>query len=230
MNLPIESTRVNVEGTMRLLEAAHRFGPIRVVHLSSEETYGDFESNTIDEDHPQRPITPYGVAKVAAEGFCRYYRRYRNVDVVNARTSWVYGAGLPRIRPPGSLLEPALRGEAVNHAFGSDFVVDYTSVYDVADGLLRLAQAPSLAHDAYHISSGEATDNRHLLSVIKQLIPSADVYMGPGPWVFAPGCPAPRKGGLDYTRAHAEVGYRPAFTLASGLERYIRDIRSGELL
>ncbi len=81
MNSPIESTRVNVEGTVRLLEAVQRFGPTRVVHLSTEETYGDFEEDSIDEDHVQRPFTPYGISKAAAEGFCRFFRRTRGVDL-----------------------------------------------------------------------------------------------------------------------------------------------------
>jgi nucleoside-diphosphate-sugar epimerase len=228
MNAPIESMRVNVEGTIHLLEAVQRFASVRVVNLSSEETYGDFENEVIDEDHVQRPFTPYGVSKAAAEGFCRFYRRVRGVDVVTARTSWVYGAGLTRLRPPGSLLEPAARGEAVKHPFGADFVVDYTCVYDVADGLLQLASAPYLSHDAYHLSSGKATGTDELLSMIRELVPRASVHMGPGPWLFAPGCPAPRKGAMTYHRAYRDVGYKPSFTLKDGLERYLRDMNSGE--
>ena len=229
LELPIESTRVNIESTMRLLEASARFGRARVIHLSSEETYGDFESTFINEDHAQRPATAYGISKLAAEGFCRSYRAYRGVDVVNVRTSWVYGAGLPRMRPPGSLLEPAARGEAVHYPFGADFIADYTSVYDVADGMLNFADAPSLTQLSYNLSSGEATVSRDLIEVIKRLVPGADISMGAGPWHFAAGCPAPRKGALDNARAFAETGYRPKFDLTRGLERYLSDLRSAAI-
>lgn len=70
---PIRALRANVEGTVNLLEAMRLHQVKRMVHVSSEETYGDFLAPTIDEDHPQKPLSVYGLTKLAAEHYGRVY-------------------------------------------------------------------------------------------------------------------------------------------------------------
>jgi nucleoside-diphosphate-sugar epimerase len=64
---PIGTFRVNVGGSLNVFEAMRLFGVKRLVNLSSEETYGVFESDRIDETHPNRPLKPYGISKYAVE-------------------------------------------------------------------------------------------------------------------------------------------------------------------
>ena len=72
---PIKSLRVNVEGSVNLFEAMRLNGVRRVVHVSTEETYGDFLSAKINEDHPQKPTSIYGLTKLAAKHYGRVYSR-----------------------------------------------------------------------------------------------------------------------------------------------------------
>ncbi|MBT6985721.1 MAG: SDR family oxidoreductase, partial [Rhodospirillaceae bacterium] len=70
---PLRTFAVNVQGSINLFEAMRLFGTTRMVHMSSEETYGPFESPVINEDHPQNPIHPYGVSKLSVEHLGRGY-------------------------------------------------------------------------------------------------------------------------------------------------------------
>jgi len=86
-------------------------GVKRVIHISTEETYGDFLTPVIDEDHPQKPLSVYGLTKLAAEHYGRVYSRDHGLECINVRTCWVYGPHLPRLRMPRTFVEAALRGE-----------------------------------------------------------------------------------------------------------------------
>ena len=86
----------NVEATQRLLEAVReRPGP-RFVYASSSSVYGDSERLPTREDAPPRPLSPYGVTKLAGEQLCRVYHVNHGVDTVALRFFTVYG---PRQRP-----------------------------------------------------------------------------------------------------------------------------------
>ncbi|MEA2031728.1 MAG: GDP-mannose 4,6-dehydratase [candidate division Zixibacteria bacterium] len=81
--------RVNVEGTLNVLQAAEKLPKIKkMVFVSSADCYGKFspKNKTLTESQPLNPISPYGISKATAEHFCRYYARRRNVPVTIARS------------------------------------------------------------------------------------------------------------------------------------------------
>ena len=122
-DIPIKALRVNVEGSINLFEAMRLAGVRRVVHISTEETYGDFQSSLIDEEHPQKPVSVYGVTKLAVEHYGRVYSRDHGLECINVRTCWLYGPRLPRPRVPRTFIEAALRGEPLHLAEGGDLAV-----------------------------------------------------------------------------------------------------------
>ena len=97
---PINVIRVNVEGSLNVFEAMRLAGIRRCIHLSSEEAYGAFRADRIDETHPLDPVLPYGICKAAVEQLGRSYRDLHGLEVINLRTSWVYGPGLPATASP----------------------------------------------------------------------------------------------------------------------------------
>jgi nucleoside-diphosphate-sugar epimerase len=86
---PIGTFRVNVEGGLNLFEAMRLSGVKRAIHLSSEETYGVFERDMIDETHPNRPVAPYGISKFAVERLAADYVARYGLEIVHIRTCWV---------------------------------------------------------------------------------------------------------------------------------------------
>ena len=86
----------NVEATQRLLEAVRERPGLRLVYASSSSVYGESEQLPTREDAPPRPLSPYGVTKLAGEQLCRVYHVNHGVDTVALRFFTVYG---PRQRP-----------------------------------------------------------------------------------------------------------------------------------
>lgn len=96
---PIFDARVNIIGTLNLLENCVRYGVEKFIFASSGGTvYGEPVSLPVGEDHPERPFSPYAVAKLSAEHYLRFYHRVHGLNYVSLRYANIYG---PRQDPYG---------------------------------------------------------------------------------------------------------------------------------
>ncbi len=228
LDTPSHVTRVNVESTLNVLEAMRLFGVERAVHISSEEAYGAFRYEPADEEHPTAPTAPYGITKVASEQLGRFYRTVYGVDFISIRTSWVYGPGFPRQRAPRTLIEAALAGRPLHLPHGGDARIDHTYLDDCLDGILLALDHVSHPYDVYNVASGEGRTMADMVDLVKELIPGADLSVGPGPYWYDDRLVAPPKGALDLTRARTVLGYRPQYSLQRGLAATIDWFRRGQ--
>lgn len=213
---------VNVQGSLNLFEAMREFSVTRMVHISSIEVYGDFETAIAAEDHALRPIMPYGICKAAVEQFGRTYGALHGLECVNLRGSWIYGPDLPRPRLPNLIVDQVLNGEAVNIPKGGESVMDYVHVEDFTDAVVAALDRKTHRHDAYNVGSGEGTSVRALVRIIRSLLPQARISVGPGRYEFAPGLPMRVQGALDIARAREDLNYAPKYDLKRGLGDLIR--------
>lgn len=224
---PMATFRVNIGGAHNVLESMRLFGVRRMIHLSTEETYGPFDADRIDETHPNRPLKPYGISKYAVERLCCDYVAAYGLECLHARLCWVYGPGLPRPRVPKTLVDAAAQGRKLHLDGGGDFRVDHTYIDDAVDGIIRMLDHREHRFDIYHIASGEAPSLAEIVRMIHDLVPGADLAIGPGPYRFVDGTEAVRKGALDISRARRELGYAPRFPIRAGLKAYIDFTRAG---
>ena len=89
---PADDARINVLGTIAVLEAARAAGARRLVNSSTGGAlYGDADVIPTPEDHPIRPLAPYGQSKYSAEGYCELYTRLHGFSTVSLRYGNVYG-------------------------------------------------------------------------------------------------------------------------------------------
>src|SRR5215208_5960806 len=95
---PAFDARINIEGTVAVLEAARAAGARVVFSSTGGAIYGEADAVPTPEDAPRRPLAPYGQSKAAAEDYCALYRRLHGVPVVSLRYANVYG---PRQYPLG---------------------------------------------------------------------------------------------------------------------------------
>lgn len=226
--IPVKALRVNVEGAINLFEAMRLSGVKRVVHISSEETYGDFLSPVIDEEHPQKPTSVYGLTKLATEHYGRVYSRDHGLECINVRTCWVYGPHLPRLRMPRTFVEAALRGEPYHQPDGGDLAVDQVYIDDTVAGVLLALDKPQHRFDAYNIATGVAPTIRDTANAVNRAIPGAKITVGhTGPYRHGGVVLSAVKGALDINRARAELGYEPRFDLQKGIEATIAATRAG---
>jgi UDP-glucose 4-epimerase len=222
---PINVVRVNVEGSLNVFEAMRLGGIRRCIHISSEEAYGAFSADRIDETHPLDPVLPYGICKAAVEQLGRSYRDLHDIEVVNLRTSWVYGPGLPRERVPKTLVEAALSGRKLHIASGADAKIDHTYVDDFVSGVLHALDLREHRFDAYNIASGEASTIEQMIEIIRSLVPGAQLSAERGPYRHGDRVEMVRKGALDVSRAASELGWVPRYDMRAGLAEYVKALR-----
>lgn len=222
---PLNIVRVNVEGSINVFEAMRLGGIARCIHISSEEAYGVFRADRIDETHPLDPVLPYGICKAAVEQLARSYRTLHGLDVIHLRTSWVYGPGLPRDRIPKNLVEAALAGRALHVPGGAGAAIDHTYVDDVVGAILRALDHGTHRFEVYNIASGNASTVSDLVEIVKACVPGARLSVGTGPYRHGDRVEMIRKGALDIGRAARELGWTPVHDIRSGLGAYIEAMR-----
>jgi UDP-glucose 4-epimerase len=225
LSSPINIVRVNVEGSLNVFEAMRLGGVKRCIHISSEEAYGAFRADKIDETHPLDPVLPYGICKAAVEQLGRSYRDLHGLEVINLRTSWVYGPGLPRDRIPKNLVDAALAGRKLHIPTGAQAAIDHTYVDDVVTGILKALDHQHHRYDAYNVASGTAPSVADLVAIVRELVPGAELSVGPGPYRHGDRVEMVRKGALDVRRAAAELGWKPRYDIRTGLAAYVTTMR-----
>jgi UDP-glucose 4-epimerase len=218
---PLYTMRVNVEGSLNVLSAMRLFDVPRMINLSSEEVYGAFRNDVIDESHPCFPVKPYGISKFAVEQLARDFALDNDLSVIHIRTCWVYGPRLPRPRIPKTFLDAAIEGRRLHVEGGADYRVDQIYIDDLVQGIMKAMDHGDHEHDVYHITTGEALSLGEMVEMIRDLVPGADIAITPGPYQVAPGIVAVRKGALDCSRARRALDYSPRFPMREGLAAYI---------
>jgi UDP-glucose 4-epimerase len=164
---PIEDLTRNTVTLLSVLEAmrsAER--PCALVFVSSAAVYGNSERVPMGEEHPLRPISPYGISKLAGEQYVSLYSQLHGLPALSVRPFSVYG---PRQRKlvVYDLFTRACAGEDPLVVLGSAEVSrDFVFVADVARALVRLAEAAPAAGEAYNIASGEGTTLGELVSTL----------------------------------------------------------------
>jgi UDP-glucose 4-epimerase len=224
---PALDAGVNVAGTINLLEAARASGVRRFVYASTGGAiYGEGEP-PFAEGAPIRPLSPYGQAKYAAEGYCDLYRRLHGVSTINLRLANIYG---PRQDPLGEggvvaiFCGKLLRGERpVVYGDGRQ-TRDYVYVGDVAKAALVASE--SEAHGAYNVGRAEETSVLELTEWLRRLGRELGVLGGSS---FEPSFAPTRQGevrrnSLDPAKARSELGFEADTALDDGLRRTLRSL------
>jgi nucleoside-diphosphate-sugar epimerase len=203
----------NVLATQRLLEACVRAGVPRLIFASSSSVYGDAPSYPTNEESRTRPVSPYGVTKLAAEQLCQAYARLRSpaVQVAMLRYFTVYG---PRQRPDMAIrrfIEAALAGRPIVLYGDGEQTRDFTYVEDIIRANL-LAMAAPIRAQVINIGGGRRITLNETLDLIGQ---TTGRRLHIDRRSASPG--DVRHTGADGTRAEALLGYRPQTELAAGL-------------
>lgn len=142
---PMETTQVNVVGTVSVLTAAARAKVRRVVYSSSGSSYGNQTVMPLSEDMPANPVNPYGLQKHIGELFARVWQTTYGIETVSLRYFNVYGPGLdpsgPYALAVGAFLLARKEGRPLT-IFGDGTITrDYTHVRDVVRANILAAES-----------------------------------------------------------------------------------------
>jgi UDP-glucose 4-epimerase len=213
---PAYDADVNILGTLRLLRGAVEGGVERFVFSSSGGAiYGEQDSFPAAEDHPLRPVSPYGVSKLAGERYLYYFHHEHGLDGVCLRYANVYGE---RQNPFGEagvvaiFLHRLLRGEAPTINGDGRQTRDYVHVDDVVRA--NLAAAGLRGFHTFNVGTGIETDVVGIFDGLREALGSdLEALHGPA----KPG--EQRRSCVDPDRIQRELGVPEPLPLDAGLRR-----------
>ena len=225
---PLTSNAVNVEGTLNAMLAARDEGVRRVVFSSSSSVYGSKRELPVNESLAADPISPYGVAKLAAERYCVSFSRvYESLETVVLRYFNVFG---PRQSPLSQyaamvplFITAIAAGEPVTIFGDGEQSRDFTYVANVIDATVRAAGADGANGRIFNIAAGSPASVNAVADAIGRILGK------PVERCFAPPRPGDiRDSWADLKAAKETFGYEPTVDLEEGLRRTIEHLVSSD--
>ncbi len=215
-------TECNINVTQIILEAAKDAKQLKcLVFASSSSVYGDAEILPTDESICPRPVSPYGITKLAAEQLCLLYHRNFGVPVTALRYFTVYG---PRQRPDMAFhkfFKAVLDGQPIAIYGDGQQTRDFTFVSDAIAANLAAATVPEAIGNVFNIGGGSRVVLTEVLDTIEQIVgqplqrETKDSAAGDA-----------RHTAADVSKARKILRYEPRVTLPEGLSREWEWIKS----
>lgn len=217
---PVASNDVNVTGTLNVLLAAREAGVKRVVYAGSSSAYGNVESEFKSEDMLPVPLSPYAVAKLAAEHYCQVFTEVYGLETVTVRYFNVFG---PR-QDPLSAYAAVIPKFVTSMIDGQSPIIegdgtqsrDFTYIANVVHGNLLACHTPGVAGETFNIAVGGRIS---LLDMVAALNDILGTQIEP---VFT----EPRAGDVKHSRASIDkardrLGFEPKVSFEDGLRRTV---------
>jgi nucleoside-diphosphate-sugar epimerase len=218
---PVETHVACVDATFSLLNAARLSGVRRIVYAASSSAYGDQPTLPKQEEMRPDPLSPYAVAKLVGEYYCKVFTRAYNLETVCLRYFNVFG---PRQDPSSeysgviSRFTSALLSRERPVIYGDgEQSRDFTYIADVVAANMRAAETLTGVGHVINFARGERVTLNQLLDILKKITGFTDVQAE---------YREPRTGDVrhslaDITRAREMLGYEPQTGLEEGLRRTI---------
>jgi UDP-glucose 4-epimerase len=217
---PMGTHHACVTGTLNVLLAAKEVGVRRVVYAASSSAYGNAAKMPKREDDITDPLSPYAVAKLAAEHYCAAFTNVYGLETVRLRYFNVFGPRQPPDSPYAAVIplfieaiaagrSPTVHGDGLQSR-------DFTFVADVVQANLRAAETPGVGGKVYNIACGRR-------ATLLDLIAKINLLLGKN---IKPVHTEARAGDVrhsqaDISRAQADLGYKPNIDMDEGLRRTV---------
>ena len=217
---PLATHEACATGTLHILQAARAAGARRVVYAASSSAYGNSTAPAKREDHPTSPLSPYAVAKLAGEHYCAAFTEVYGLETVRLRYFNIFGPRQPPDSPYAAVIplfisalvtgrSPTIHGDGRQAR-------DFTYVANAVQANLRAADAPGVSGKVYNVGCGRSTSLLELIAALNELLGTQirPVHTDPRPGDV-------RTSLADISRGRAELGCRPAVSLAEGLRHCV---------
>ena len=208
--------QANIVATQRLLEALREIPIKRLIFASSSSIYGDAEMFPTKETALPRPISPYGMTKLAAEHLAFVYMRNFDIAVTSLRYFTVYG---PRQRPDMAFtrfMEALVDGQEIGIFGDGEQTREFTYVSDAVDGTVKAASA-AVDGQVVNLGGGSRVSVNRVLDTLEDIsrIKARRKYL---PVALGD----PRHTGASINVARERLGWEPRVSLREGLTRQWR--------
>ncbi len=215
---PLETNRINVDGTLNVLVAARDARVRRVVFAASSSAYGETPSLPKVEATPPAPISPYGVSKLAGELYAQVFGRVYDLENVSLRYFNVFGPRQDPSSPYSGVLSrfiSAMLDDVPPVVFGDgEQSRDFTYVENAVQATLLASEAQGVSGMVFNVGTG----SRYTLNQTIQLLQA--IAEKPVQVQYDP----PREGDIRHSQADIELarkrlGYQPRVGFEEGLRR-----------
>ncbi|WP_153787796.1 NAD-dependent epimerase/dehydratase family protein [Pseudomonas sp. EMN2] len=174
---PVKTHQSNFIGTLNVCEAMRQHGVRRVLFASSAAVYGNNgEGQSIAEDTPKAPLTPYAVDKLASEQYLDFYRRQHGLEPVVFRFFNIFGPRQDPSSPYSGVIsifcERATSGKPIMVFGDGEQTRDFLYVGDLVQVMVQALEQPAVEEGAVNIGLNQATSLNQLLKALEQVIGS----------------------------------------------------------
>ncbi|KAA5837506.1 NAD-dependent epimerase/dehydratase family protein [Pseudomonas chlororaphis] len=172
---PVRTHQSNFIGTLNVCEAMRQAGVKRVLFASSAAVYGNNgEGESIDEDTPKAPLTPYASDKLASEYYFDFYRRQHGLEPAIFRFFNIFGPRQDPSSPYSGVIsifcERAQKGLPITVFGDGEQTRDFMYVEDLVDVLVQSLETPQLEVGAVNVGLNQATTLKQLLEVLGEVL------------------------------------------------------------
>jgi len=221
---PVDTQRVNLGGTLNVLEAARAEGVRRVVFAGSAAVYGDSDALPLVESAQPRPMSPYALEKLASEQYVAVWASLYGLETVTLRYFNVFGPRQDPSSPYSGVIsifvDRLLIGRAPTIFGDGEQTRDFVFVEDVVHANLLAGLAPGASGQAFNVARGESITLR---AVYDALAKATGMRLAPH---YAPARPGDIRHSLaNIERARSVLGYAPQVAVEEGLERLVAATR-----
>jgi len=213
---PFLYQRVNVEGTLNLLDAAREMGVRKFTFGSTSSVYGINSKVPFSEgDSVSNAVSPYAATKLGAEALCRVYSQLYKMDMAVLRFFSVYG---PRGRPDMAIYqftENILQEKPIRMFGDGSSQRDYTYIDDIVQGVVATVDR-EFGHEIFNLGESETTSLRDLIGLLeagvkkRAKIQNLPEQPGDVPKTYA-----------DISKACDMLGYRPETKIQLGIKKFV---------
>ena len=231
---PSAVIQTNITGTFIVLEAARKLSIPRLVHVSTDEVYGDIPAATFaDESFSLRPSSPYSASKAAADLLVLSYVRTYGLPAIITRSSNNYGPyQFPEKLLP-LMITNAFEDKSLPIYGDGKQQRDWLHVEDNCRGILTVLERGKLG-EVYNIGGLDVTENLALVRELLRLLGKPDTLIS-----YVQDRPGhDRRYALTCEKIKTELGWKPTISLADGLrqtiewyrshQKWLDDVRAGE--
>lgn len=216
---PVKDATINIEGSVRLIEACRRHGVGRIIYGSSASVYGEPQYTPCDEGHPIEPISPFGLSNYVVEEYLRLYNLLHRLDYRVLRYANVYGPCRDLHEETGiiaTFISSMVRGKQPSILGTGDHERDFVYIDDVVDAHMRAMERGTVG--AYNVGTGHSVSVSDVFELMKEVM---KYRWGP---VYGPQRPGDiSRISLNPAKAAAELGWRPTVGLEEGIRRTVAE-------
>ncbi|MDP9665877.1 UNVERIFIED_ORG: UDP-glucose 4-epimerase [Pseudomonas cremoricolorata] len=222
---PVRTHQSNFVGTLNVCEAMRVHGVRRVLFASSAAVYGNNgEGQSIAEDTPKAPLTPYAVDKLASEQYLEFYRRQHGLEPVIFRFFNIFGPRQDPSSPYSGVIsifsERAVQGQPITVFGDGEQTRDFLYVGDLVQVMVQALEQAQVEEGAVNIGLNQATSLNQMLAALQQVVGSLP----------AVSYTTPRSGDIRHSRADnrrllARFDFQRATSMVEGLARLLGKLR-----